>query len=263
MGTFTQIIKNNINTFFNRKLYFLLYLIANSFLRKKGKIRFQGLKIEYNDSTSLVGMYNEIILQECYKFIPTQNQPVIIDCGANIGISVLYFKKIIPSAKIYAIEADPAIFNILKKNITANQCDAELIEKAVWTSNDEILNFGGIGGDAGSLFANENCINVTSIRLKDFLEQFEEIELLKMDIEGAEIDVMKDCADSLSHINKVFVEYHSFTGKKQELDILLSIMTNQGFRYSILPARKERTPFINTHKNTFMDLQLNLFFYRQ
>lgn len=262
MGTFKEIIKNNTKTFFNRKFYFLIALIVKSLFRKKGFAKFQGAKIEYNDSTALVGMYNEIILHECYKFKPLHKNPVIIDCGANIGISVLYFKKLIPESNIYAFEADPAIYKILKKNIETNNCDAQLIERAVWTSNDELLTFGGLGGDAGSLFSKENCIQVKSVRLSDFLKTFDSIDLLKIDIEGAEIEVIKDCSNALFNVQKVFVEYHSFSDHKQELDVILNIMTNQGFRYSILPARKEKTPFLNIAKKPFMDLQLNLFFFR-
>lgn len=258
----SNILINKMISIFNRKYFFLIYLIIKGFFKKKGFVRYSGLTIEYNDSTSLIGMYNEIVFQECYKFIPETENPVIIDCGANIGISILYFSSEIPSASIYAFEADPNVFEILSRNIKKNNSNAILIQKAVWTSNDETLKFGGIGGDAGSLYATENIIEVKSIRLKDFIESFKEIEILKIDIEGAEIDVIKDCANSLAHINKVFIEYHSFTDKKQELDLLLNILTSSGFRYKILPARKEEKPFVRELKPKIMDLQLNLFFYR-
>lgn len=259
----SNIIVKKIASVFNRKFFFLIYLIIKGFFKKKGKVSYGGITIEYNDSTALIGMYNEIILQECYKFVPISDNPIIIDCGANIGVSVLYFHKTITNASIFAFEADPNVYKILSANCTKNNSKANLIQKAVWITNDETLNFGGIGADSGSLYATDNIIEVKSIRLKDYIESFSEIELLKIDIEGAEIDVIRDCANSLSHINKVFIEYHSFHNKSQELDIVLNCMSKQGFRYSILPARKERTPFIKKQRFTPMDLQLNIFFYRQ
>ena len=177
-------------------------------------------------------------------------------------MSVLYFHSILKNAKIIAYEADPIIANVLKENLSNNNCDAEIVQKAIWITNNEKLSFSSSGADAGTLFSNENTIIVDSVRLKNILESYNRIELLKIDIEGAEIEVIKDCQDSLSHIDKIFVEYHSFSTSKQELDILLSIMSKQGFRYKILPARKEKTPFLVNTKHEQMDLQLNIFFFR-
>jgi FkbM family methyltransferase len=260
------LIKNNLNRigtqFFNPKYYILLKLILIKLFKNKGITRFNGWKVKYNDASSLIGMYNEIIYNEHYRFIPKNEYPLIIDCGSNIGISVLYFYETIRNVYIVAIEADPEISSILKENLISNNCKAEIIQKVIWTTNDEELSFGSIGADAGSLFSLDNTKKIKSIRLKDLLEKYDAIELLKIDIEGAEIKVIKDCENNLSHVNKVFVEYHSFSSSEQELDILLSIMTKNGFRYKILPARKEQKPFLTYLKQEKMDLQLNIFFYR-
>jgi FkbM family methyltransferase len=261
-----SIIKSNLKKiltlFLNVNFYILLKLILLSVFKKRGIIRFKGLKIKYTDGKSLVGMFHEIFYLEHYKFRSKIENPIIIDCGANIGLSVLYFHSILKNAKIIAYEADPIIANVLKENLSSNNCDAEIVQKAIWINNNEKLSFSSSGADAGTLFSNENTIIVDSVRLKNILESYNRIELLKIDIEGAEIEVIKDCQDSLSHIDKIFVEYHSFSTSKQELDILLSIMSKQGFRYKILPARKEKTPFLVNTKHEQMDLQLNIFFFR-
>jgi FkbM family methyltransferase len=260
------LIKNNLNRigrqFFNPKYYILLKLIFINLFKFKGITRFNGWKIKYIDGSSLIGMYHEIIYNEHYKFIPKNENPLIIDCGSNIGISVLYFNKTIKNVYILAIEADPEISSILKENLITNNCSAEIIQKVIWITNDEDLSFGNIGADAGSLFSVDNTIKIKSIRLKDLLKKYDAIELLKIDIEGAEIEVIKDCQNHLSHVDKVFVEYHSFSSSEQQLDILLSIMTRNGFRYKILPARKEQKPFLSFLKQENMDLQLNIFFFR-
>lgn len=263
MGVIGNVVKNNLRKYTDPHFYTLLKLIFNSAVKapdSHGKTKFSGMNISYNDANALMGMYNEIFYQEHYKFIPSVKNPVIIDCGANIGLSVLYFQKLIPASKIIAIEADPDVAFILKKNLAANDCDAEIIAKAAWNKNNEWLSFGKSGADAGSIYSNKNVIQVETVRLKDILESYEEIELLKIDIEGAEIEVIKDCKDELHRAKNVFIEFHSFPDQPQQLEEILSIMSFQGFRYKILPARKMKHPFMEVQNKEIMDLQLNIFF---
>jgi FkbM family methyltransferase len=248
--------------FFNRNYYSLIRLILVSAWKQKGKTTFNGWTITYDNARALIGMYNEIIFQEHYKFNTESKQPIIIDCGSNIGISVLYFDRLVKNARIIAVEADPMIADILRKNLSMNSVRAEVIEKAIWKTSGEQLSFGSKGSDEGSLYSKENTIFVESIRLKDLMNEYEHIDLLKIDIEGAEVEVLKDAEDSLSRVHKLFVEYHSYPDKQQELDVLLAIVTRQGFRYTILQARKVIHPFLDATKKHVMDLQLNIFCYR-
>ncbi len=102
-----------------------------------------------------------------------------------------------------------------------------------------MLNFSASGNLGGSLTHNKlgqevsenNSLPVSAIRLYDLLDK--EIDFLKIDIEGAEIEVLKDCEDRLKNVVNIFVEYHSNPNDKQELDAVLSILTNAGFRYDI------------------------------
>jgi FkbM family methyltransferase len=262
-----SVIKSNLNNIvkliLNVNFYILTKLIFLSTFKKRGVTKFKGYKVKYTDGKSLVGMFHEIFYLEHYKFESKSNNPIIIDCGANIGLSVLYFNSILKNSRIIAFEADPSISSILNENLTNNNCKAEIVQKAVWITNNEKLSFSSSGADAGTLFSNNNTIDVISVRLKDVLESFNKIELLKIDIEGAEVEVIKDCQESLKHVDKVFIEYHSFSDSKQELDEILSIMTRTGFRYKVLPARKEKTPFMFKKEKNVMDLQLNIFFFRK
>ncbi len=249
---------------FNWSFYRFIHLVLLSSVksRKKGVFRWRNASFDYNDIEVLSGMYNEIMYKEHYKFESPEKNPLIIDCGANIGMSVLYFHKTIPGARIIAIEADPDTFAILKKNCERNLIHATLINNAVWSSDDETLRFGREGADAGSLHSNVNTVNVKTIRLKRLIAESGRIALLKLDIEGAEIEVLEDCRDQLNMVDKLFVEYHSFPEQPQQLNLLLTILSENGFRYLILPARKMYVPFINTFQQERMDLQLNVFAFR-
>jgi hypothetical protein len=100
--------------------------------------------------------------------------------------------------------------------------------------------------------------------LNDLLKNHEKIDFLKIDIEGAETDVLADCGNSLQRVQNLFVEYHSFPGKLQKLDLLLGILKNQGFRIQINSPFRYKKPFAKKYLHPFpeMDLQLNIFAFR-
>jgi FkbM family methyltransferase len=172
----------------------------------------------------------------------------------------LYFKKLYPNAKIKAFEADPNIAEILENNLKKNKAvkKIEIINSAVWIDNNG-LEFSMEGADGGSIYGNNKKIKVSSIRLRDFLEKEERIDMLKIDIEGAECDVLKDCANSLRHVKNLFVEYHSFKKQPQKLSEILEILERNGFRYHIDGLTLRKYPLLPQISNSHMDLQLNIF----
>ncbi len=88
--------------------------------------------------------------------------------------------------------------------------------------------------------------------------------MLKIDIEGAETDVLIDCADALAHVRNLFIEYHAYVGHPQTLGLIVRLLETQGFRYYIDSNQLRVRPLVN-HRyrgNDLMDLQLNIFAYR-
>jgi hypothetical protein len=101
---------------------------------------------------------------------------------------------------------------------------------------------------------------VEVVRLRDLLH--EEIDFLKIDIEGAEYEVLKDCRDKISNAKNVFIEFHGEADQPQQLHEMLLWMTEAGFRYNIKDAwNNQPHPFLK-RKNKGRDLQLNLFFFK-
>lgn len=222
-------------------------------------IKFLKYTFDIPDLPSFVWQFKEIFVDEIYKFNSINLQPIIFDCGANVGTSCLYFKKLFPNAKIKAFEADPMLASILKSNLTKNGIhDTIVVNKAVWI-DDKGIQFGSEGADGGSINAIDNKINIDSIRLKDFLEKEVEIDLLKIDIEGAEYEVLMDCTTSLTNVKHIFVEYHSWNNSSQKLSEILQVLEKNNFRYYIEDISKRKQPFINSAKKQNMDLQLNIF----
>ncbi len=82
----------------------------------------------------------EIFVEEIYKQALSPNA-YVLDCGANIGLSVIYLKKICPTATIIAFEPDKNNFELLQKNIASHGLqNVELKNEAVW-KEETMLSF--------------------------------------------------------------------------------------------------------------------------
>ena len=222
-----------------------------------------GKSVKLPDAPSFLWMQDEIFMSEIYRFNTSSPRPLILDCGANIGLSVIYFKRLYSSARVIAFEPDDQIFDTLSYNVGKfGFKDVELLKKGVW-NEQTTLQFAAEGADGGRI-AQENSSNmkkIETVRLRDYLDQ--PVALLKIDIEGAETAVLRDCADALGKVANIFVEYHSFDRDVQTLDEILSILTRNGFRYYLDSAgMRSPHPFIYIKKNLNMDLQINIWGYR-
>lgn len=226
-------------------------------------INFNYKKLYFTDSASLLFIYDEIFIKQIYKFNCKHDQPVIIDAGANIGLSVIYFKLLFPKAKIIAFEPDNEVFNTLKKNIDSfSLTNVNIINKGLWFEETE-LSFHSEGADAGriTIETNNSIIHkIKTTKLSEYLNQ-NKIDLLKIDIEGAEYEVLKECKQYLTNVNMLFVEYHSFTNKPQELNELIQFIRESGLRIINInvPGKNVNSPFIETNIYAGMDLQLNIY----
>jgi FkbM family methyltransferase len=224
--------------------------------------RILGPRLAVPDGPSFVFMYDEIFRRGIYAFSTDEREPLVVDAGANIGLSVLYFKRLNPAARVVAFEADPAVFGYLERNVkSAGLAGVQLRNEAVWTRAGQV-EFTSEGADAGRIrpIAGLAPTRVRSVRLRDVLS--EPVALLKLDIEGAELEVLQDCADALYSVERLFVEYHSFEGKPQLLPTLLEILRAAGFRFWMdSPVRADR-PMLERPRYLGMDLQLNVFAWR-
>lgn len=221
-----------------------------------------GEVFELTDAGSFLYGYEEIFKRDIYHFATDSRSPYIIDCGANVGLSVLYFKRLYPNCHLVAFEPDPRIFQVLQQNVKRfNLTDVELVQKAVWTGESEVDFYveGGFSGNITGHNPKGKTEKVKTMRLKTLLDQ--PVDLLKIDIEGAETDVLRDCANSLARVERLFVEYHSFTGEEQSLDEMLTILKQAGFRYHIKEAYTVARPF-SFQFGKGPDLQLDIFAFR-
>jgi len=249
----------------NERIFFRLSVqYGNNERFKPVDLNFLRFKFSVPDALSFIWQFKEIFVEEYYRFETKSQVPVIYDCGANVGTSCTYFKYLYPHSRIVAFEPNAKIADYLAKNIKNNLLEnIELINKAIWIDNNG-LDLGLDDADASSIHLEKNKTKVESVRLKDFLGKEEVVDMLKMDIEGAEIEVFKDCKGSLTNVKNIFVEFHSYTNEPQRLSELIDVLESAGFRYFVMQPENRTSPLINHYNksNPGMDLQLNIFAYR-
>jgi FkbM family methyltransferase len=223
--------------------------------------KFLSKEIKITGSFWFLHGIEEIFCDKQYYFESETKSPYIIDCGSNIGLSVIYFKMLFPDSTIKCFEPDPDICKILGENLDQfNFTDVEINNKAI-SFEEGKLNFEKVGDLGGKITAkSKHSISVNSIRLKSLLNGT--VDFLKIDIEGAEMDVLRDCKNNLSDVKNIFVEYHSPFNEKQNLSELIAILEDSGFRIYIKEAWENlKLPYVD-RKNDFYDLQLNIYGYR-
>ncbi len=225
--------------------------------------------IEFPDAASFAYIYKEVFIEQIYRFDTKRAQPLIIDCGANMGLSVLYFKDQYPGSRVIAFEPERTIFNYLKKNVESLGLEnVELLNKAVWSSNKTLL-FSNEGADASRIAALKDndrgftsTYEVQAVRLSEFIDR--EVDLLKIDIEGAEAEVIREIEPKLGYVKHVFIEYHSLEGAPQMLGDILEILSKNNFRYYVdTTDRMRRRPFVDKDVFLSFDTFLNIYATRQ
>jgi len=229
------------------------------------QVNFLGKQLGIVDNASFVEMTKEIFVRNIYDFNSNDKSPYIIDCGANIGLSVIYFKRLYPESQIVAIEADPSIYKVLKQNIESYKFEnVQCINSAVWINSEDSLNFSVEGSWGGYLSSvsqvKEHSIIVKSMDLRKLINR--KVDLLKIDIEGAESEVLLHAQHLIvEYVDHLFFEWHSLREEKQRLGEILSYFENRGFRYHIKESANRETPFTNK-PTTRMDSQLDCFLYK-
>src|SRR5215510_14966778 len=221
-----------------------------------GVIRLLDYELHYADLLSFCPQWHDIFVQGALEFRAASQSPRILDCGANVGLASLFFRCRYPAARITAYEADPALFAIARANLSANGCpEVEVVNAALWTSAGRVT-FRAEGTDSGMIdglagAVDGAAVEVPSLRLRDILAA-ERIDLLKLDIEGAEDAVLADCEPVLDRVGAIVMDLHEFDPAVRQAPRVLELLTRAGFVYAVdefvpqpwrPPVSSSRTPF--------------------
>jgi FkbM family methyltransferase len=204
--------------------------------------------VRFNNSDEYHRLKSEVFTQDSYYFETDNPEPVIIDAGAHIGLATLYFKKLYPGAKVIAIEPHPENFKLLEQNtLYSNQLDAIAIHNVALAANSGTIELHTdstpLQWYSTSSFVNgawnhaqtSHILHVPSQPLARFLTQ--PIDFLKMDIEGAEQEVLMAASDQIHLVKHMIVEFHPV--EHQSLSKLVDWLAERHFNVTLWKDTKE------------------------
>ncbi|MBZ5500377.1 MAG: FkbM family methyltransferase [Acidobacteriia bacterium] len=200
-----------------------------------GRIEILGWDLEYVCGPALANFIDQIMVRRLNDFVPDSDHPVILDCGANIGFSVLNYKRQFPKAKIVAFEPDPQFTPVLRRNLARNgAADVEVVEAAAWIREGEAKWLcEGIDGSK-IIDSNQEDPGTTRVRTVDLADYLADpVDLLKLDIEGAEYQVVTHLGNRLHTVKNVVIECHLDQSNIIRFGKMLEALVAAGFKVSV------------------------------
>jgi FkbM family methyltransferase len=164
--------------------------------------------------TTDIDVYREIFVDQEHVIELPQSPETIIDAGANIGLSAVDFALRYPQARIIAIEPEMENFQLLRKNIASFQNIIPL-QAALWSQETTLALVDPGAGAWGfqtvaTAPAAERIQTVRAITIEAIKATFQitRIDLLKLDIEGAEKEVFENSSSWLPAVRALILELH-------------------------------------------------------
>ncbi|MFM2339807.1 MAG: hypothetical protein RLZZ360_443 [Candidatus Parcubacteria bacterium] len=246
--------------------WYLCILVALPFspLTRQRRIYCAGFVIEGFDLSTLRFLYEETFLRQEYN-VKLGTTPYCVDAGANIGIATLFIKWLYPEAQVLAIEPDPATVELLRKNIERNKLtDVTVFHGAIGDQPGELTLYvhpTKKGSLKMSTYARKGmtvAVEVPAERLSTLLHQagWSQIDLAKIDIEGAEWQVLHDLTQSgwLTKVEQYVIEYHHLMGTHEsKFGEFLKAFEETGYLYQM---NTKSLPY--NHTPQFQDVLLYL-----
>jgi FkbM family methyltransferase len=202
-------------------------------LAKDSLASFGGLHLRITDGPNFYMQYKDEFIRRIYHFDTEQPDPKIIDGGGNMGMSILYFKRIYPKARIISFEPDPQIHSLLTDNLHRNGIHDVQVINAGLAAVSGTASFSPDTQAGGRIAPDATGQRIRVERLSDYLA--EPVDFLKLNIEGMELPVLQEAATAgkLKNVRHLLLEYHGWPNGKQCLGEILTLLDQQGFRYLV------------------------------
>ncbi len=195
------------------------YIKILCYNKNKKEIKISSFRIKYFDYELFKCLYKDIFIKNDYLFMSEKEDPLIIDCGSNIGMSILFFKKLYPKSKIIAFEPDENAFRLLRENMEINKIKSVEAHNVALNNKPGFIDLYTENCLMGSLRTNttESRLESSKIVIKkvksEVLSKYinKNVDLLKMDVEGAEPLIIEE----LNKENKLKLILNSGTLKEK------------------------------------------------
>jgi FkbM family methyltransferase len=192
--------------------------------------------------TSDLQIFNAIFAEGEYRHLEDlRDVRLVIDCGANVGYSSIYFLSRFPECVVIAVEADPENYEILRRNLSPYRERAKAIHAGVWShqTNLKISDVPYRGRQECSRQVVEcgpdESSSFPAVSIGELLEGsgYDRISLLKVDIEGAEAVVFAANYEYwIDRTDNIAIEIHDDAGFGDARGSFARAIAGRGFSMS-------------------------------
>ena len=176
-------------------------------------------------------------------FKPTEKE-IIVDVGANVGYYTVNLAPLVRKGKVISIEADPESCEILKTNCKLNNLsNVEIYNCAAADKKGEVTLYqSDTHSGINSIFLenspdlkNKNTV-VQTVTLDSLLENEKRIDWMKVDVEGAELSVLRGAKDTLQKTKRILIEIHEhiLQENNENPEEVIEILEKNGFSVKLL-----------------------------
>lgn len=212
-------------------LYRVLFFTDLPTMNRERRIRVRGgLTITYRLNRGDIQSVREVLVDQCYR-LPFELAPrVIVDLGANIGLTSLWLARRYHPEVLIAVEPSPINAALLRTNLATNGVRAQVVESAVGPADGTTCFARARDFNQGSIAA-AGDERVPMLSMESVLRRCGEgraVDLVKMDIEGGEQQLLTSDLGWLDRVRALIVEFHPAV---VDYPGLLSVLRRAGFRY--------------------------------
>lgn len=194
-------------------------------------VRFRdGVTVHYRLNRGDLQSIREVWMDEAYRLPFPLKPDVVVDLGANIGLTSLWLAKRYGCRKILALEPWHANASLAARNFESNGVRGTLVEAAVGPKDGQ-ASFGAVDDSNKGNLSASGTTQVRLMSMKSVLKALGEttgIDLVKMDIEGGEQDLLMGDLSWLRSVKALIVEFHP---DRIDYPGLIRRIEEQGFRY--------------------------------
>lgn len=183
-------------------------------------MEFNGADLSLRIDDSDIRVFKQIFVDNEYDSLNLpETAKTIIDLGANIGLSALFFIKKFPTSHIVAVEPDAVNFSIMEKNLEKFSKSISFLQAAIWPTDGEVslveedddhASLGAWGYRTKASNGNSG-FSVKAVTIPTIMKQYgmDFVDILKVDIEGAEYELFeKNYEDWIDKVGLIIIETH-------------------------------------------------------
>lgn len=212
--------------------------------RRRDLVLRDGTRLSYRQNRGEIWAVYEVWMRNCYRVPFPVGTKVLLDLGANIGLTSLWYARACGFERVIAVEPTPSNADLADHNLRANGVEADVVRAAVGPADGEarfrqynVSTFNELVFDAaqppraepGVRLTGESVVRVASpATLLEALPDGQRVDLVKLDIEGGEQALYEGDLSWLSRVDALVAELHP---PRVDVAMIVARMKEQGFEY--------------------------------